>query len=96
MPTVDRVRRRAEIPTSPWSRSTADQTWSKFASGSPIPMNTTWVTRRGAPSRWAATTCSTISPARSCRVNPPWPVAQNWHPIAHPAWVDTQTVRRSG
>ena len=61
-----------------------------------MPMNTTLDTRRGRASRMAATTCSTISPADSWRVKPAWPVAQNPQAMAQPAWVDTQTVARSG
>ena len=59
-------------------------------------MNTTFETRRGVASRMAATTCSTISPSLRWRWNPAWPVAQNWQAMAHPAWVETQTVTRSG
>ena len=33
---------------------------------------------------------------REVAVNPAWPVAQNPQPIAHPAWLDTHTVARSG
>ena len=29
-------------------------------------------------------------------MKPAWPVAQNPQPIAQPAWVETQTVARSG
>ena len=61
-----------------------------------MPMNTTLETRDGAAARLAATTCSTISPELSWRVNPAWPVAQNVQPMAQPAWLDTQTVARSG
>ena len=60
-----------------------------MANGSPIPMKTTFETRRGAAARRARITCSTISPTDRCRSNPAWPVAQNPQPIAHPAWDDT-------
>ena len=63
-----------------------------------MPMNTTLPSRRP-PSRdrrAARTTCSTISPVVSWRWNPAWPVAQNPQPMAHPAWLDTHTVVRSG
>src|SRR5574341_807235 len=39
-------------------------------------------------------TCSTISPALRCRRKPIWPVAQNTQPIADPACVEMQVVRR--
>ena len=67
-----------------------------------MPMNTTLDRRVGspsAPSRAAAAawrTCSTISAVDRLRCSPPWPVAQNGHAIPHPAWLDTQTVARSG
>ena len=59
-------------------------------------MNTTLDTRRPSPAayRAARTTCSTISPVVRWRSKPIWPVAQNPHPIAHPAWLDTHTVDR--
>ena len=60
-----------------------------------MPMNTTLERRRGRASRMATATCSTISPPLRWRWNPACPVAQNWHAMAHPAWVDTQTVTRS-
>ena len=52
--------------------------------------------RRAWPAGAARTTCSTISPVVRWRSNPAWPVAQNPHAIAQPAWLDTQTVARSG
>ena len=61
-----------------------------------MPMKTTLDSRRGWAARMATATCSTISPSRSWRWNPACPVAQNEHAMAHPAWVDTQTVTRSG
>ena len=60
-----------------------------------MPMNTTLDTRRGSALRRARTTCSTISPVVRWRLNPAWPVAQKPQAMAHPAWVDTQTVARS-
>jgi hypothetical protein len=88
------ARREAEVA---WNRSVAAQTASRFAIGSPMPMNTMLLTRRPtARARCAArTTCSTISPTVRCRVKPACPVAQNPHPIAHPAWLLTHTVARS-
>ena len=59
-------------------------------------MKTMLETRRGWASRMATATCSTISPWVSWRWKPAWPVAQNWQAMAQPAWVDTQTVTRSG
>jgi hypothetical protein len=44
----------------------------------------------------AATTCSTISAVDMLRWRPPWPVAQNGQAMPQPAWLDTQTVARSG
>jgi len=61
-------------------------------------MNTTFDSRRSTCRARAAarTTCSTISPVERWRLNPAWPVAQNPQAIAHPAWVEMQTVARSG
>ena len=61
-----------------------------------MPMNTTLERRRGLASRMATATCSTISPADMWRRKPACPVAQNWQAMAQPAWVETQTVTRSG
>src|SRR4051794_13080338 len=63
-----------------------------------MPMNTTFETRRPpSPARRAArTTCSTISPVVRWRSKPAWPVAQKPHAMAQPAWLETQTVARSG
>ena len=44
----------------------------------------------------ARTTCSTISPVLRWRSKPACPVAQNPQAIAQPAWLETQTVARSG
>jgi hypothetical protein len=98
MPIVEIVMCRADRPSAPWSRSTAAHTAGSFASGSPMPMNTMLASRRpiARASRAARTTCSTISPVDSCRVKPACPVAQKPHPIAHPAWLLTHTVTRSG
>jgi hypothetical protein len=49
-----------------------------------------------AAARLARTTCSTISPVVRWRVKPAWPVAQNEHAMAHPAWLEMHTVARSG
>ncbi len=63
-----------------------------------MPMNTTLDNRRSssADRRAARTTCSTISPVVRWRSKPAWPVAQNPQPMAHPAWLLTHTVARSG
>ena len=60
-------------------------------------MKTTFVTR-AAGARWrpAATTCATISAVDRLRVSPFCPVAQNGQAIPQPAWLETQTVFRSG
>ncbi len=42
------------------------------------------------------TTWSTISAVDRLRVSPAWPVAQNGQAMPQPAWLDTQTVTRSG
>ena len=97
-PTVEIVSLRADRPMSSCSRSTDSHTAASLASGSPIPMNTTLPSRRCIvrASRAASATCSTISPTVRCRVKPACPVAQNPHPIAHPTWLLTHTVTRSG
>ena len=59
-------------------------------------MKTTLESRRGLASRIATATCSTISPWVRWRRKPACPVAQNWQAMAHPAWVETHTVTRSG
>ena len=84
------------------SRSSAPKTCRWFAKGSPIPMNTTFVSRWGvvsgrlAASRRAHTAWAAISPAVRLFCSPIWPVAQNVHPIAQPACDEMQTVTRSG
>ena len=73
-----------------------------LANGSPIPMKTTLVRWSGAPGPGRSSgsmvdtlaTCSTTSPTDRCRVNPNCPVAQKVQPMAHPAWVEMQTVAR--
>ena len=62
-----------------------------------MPMNTMLSMRRSSEraSRALRTTCSMISPAVRCRVNPAWPVAQKPHAMAQPACVLTHTVARS-
>ena len=97
-PTVEMVRCLAARPRSRFIASTAVQTASKFASGSPIPMSTTlpsWPQPSNLQRLEAITTCSTISPELSCRPKPASPVAQKVQPIAQPAWLETHTVVRS-
>ena len=96
IPTVDTVMLRAPRPKSPWMRSMADHRLSKLARGSPMPMNTMLVSRRGRAARTATATCSRISPGVRWRRKPDCPVAQKLHAMAHPAWLDTHTVDRSG
>ena len=53
--------------------------------------------RPGAARRSICIVCitwATISPVASWRVKPIWPVAQNTHPIAQPAWLLMQAVTR--
>lgn len=47
-------------------------------------------------SRLAHSICATISPVLRFFSKPSVPVAQNTQPIAQPAWVEMQTVARSG
>ena len=68
-----------------------------------MPMKTTLETRPGPPGtspraieRAPATTCSTISAVDMLRCRPPMPVAQNGQAMPQPAWLETQTVARSG
>ena len=47
---------------------------SRFASGSPIPMTTTWLSRSSGASRcWSCSICSTISPLVRLRTTPSMP-----------------------
>ena len=88
-PEVDTVMWRAPSPNRwrSFSASIAASTLSRLRSGSPIPMNTMFVSRcPSASSRRAASRAwSTISAASRSRVNPSSPVAQNGHPTAQPA-----------
>ena len=68
-----------------------------------MPMNTTLETRPGPPGTWPsasirapATTWATISVVDRFLVSPACPVAQNGQAMPQPAWLDTQTVARSG
>ena len=56
--------------------------------------SSSFVLRRASSHHRAANTCATISPAVRLRASPACPVAQKTQPIAQPAWVLMQTVRR--
>ena len=51
---------------------------------------------RQAAAAAACRTWSTISAVDRLRWSPPWPVAQNGHAMPQPAWLEMQTVARSG
>ena len=96
-PLVDTVIRRGLMPASAVSTRSDPSVAATFASGSPIPMKTMWVTGpmpRSWSTRDAARTWSTISAVVQLRRSPMCPVAQNGHPTAHPTWLLTQTVER--
>ena len=64
-----------------------------------MPMNTTlvnrvtaWTTRPVAAPDHLLDDLTDVEVA----IEPAWPVAQKPQPIAHPAWVETHTVERSG
>ena len=68
-----------------------------------MPMKTTLDSRPGPPSispfaiaAAAATAWPMISAADRLRVSPCWPVAQNGQAMPQPAWLEMQTVARSG
>jgi hypothetical protein len=89
-PTVEIAVFEVAMPIS-GSRSQAERTASRFMSGSPIPMNTAWLTgslRR----KWSA--WSTISEAVRLRPNLIWPVAQKVQVSGQPDWLDRQSERR--
>ncbi|MGA1267182.1 MAG: hypothetical protein ACO32J_08395 [Phycisphaerales bacterium] len=73
----------------------APVTASKLASGSPMPMKTTWLIRSTPSSLPSRQTCSTILPRERLPSSPPMPLAQNRHPTGQPTWLDTQAVRRA-
>jgi hypothetical protein len=97
-PTVDTVTRRGAMAKAFGCSSTrtASITAGRFSSGSPMPMNTTFVRRRpGSSSSRMRHTWSTISPARRLRAKPSAPVAQKLHASGQPTWVETHSVVRS-
>ena len=67
----------------------------QFMSGSPIPMNTMFVTLIGGSSRRISRTCPAISNASRLRLKPIAPVAQNAHCSAQPACDEMHSVTRS-
>ena len=78
------------MPTS-GRRSQAASTASRFISGSPMPMNTAWLTgslRR----KWSA--WSRISDVVRLRPNFIAPVAQKVQVSGQPDWLDRQSERR--
>ena len=82
---------RAPIPTSALSASCARGTLGTLSSGSPIPIDTTLVTRVPKCSS-SETTWSTISCGARLRAKPPLPVAQNVHRIGQPTCEETHAV----
>mmetsp|Transcript_24702 Transcript_24702/g.53909 ORF Transcript_24702/g.53909 Transcript_24702/m.53909 type:complete len:317 (+) Transcript_24702:533-1483(+) len=92
-PTVEMVRKRAPIPIC-WFRSWQDlMTLGRFSSGSPMPMNTTLLTRLP-NSSCTVITWSMISCGIRLRANPPLPVAQKVQRMGQPTCDDTHTVSR--
>ena len=66
-----------------------------------MPMNTTLVISRSPPgaapsSRFASHTCPVISATSRLRLNPCCAVEQNVQSIAHPTWLEMQSVPRPG
>ncbi len=68
-----------------------------------MPMKTTFESRPGPPgispeaiAAAAATAWPMISAAERLRVSPCCPVAQNGQAMPQPAWLEMQTVARSG
>ena len=96
-PTVDTVILRAPMPRphSALIVRIACVTLAKFASGSPMPMNTTFDTRPTPSSRPSRQICSTMRPAVRLPSRPPMPDAQNLQPTGQPIWLDTHAVLRS-
>ena len=89
-PTVEIVVRRCVIPTS-GSRRAASSTASRFIIGSPIPMNTQWVS---GPERRKCSAWSRISDAVRFRRKRIWPVAQNVQVSGQPDCDEMQSERR--
>ncbi len=69
---------------------------SKFSSGSPIPMKTTFIRSSGSKYIcWIVKNCPTISDGVRLRPAPKKPVTQNVQPTAQPACEERQTLTRS-
>ena len=81
-------------PQSELMISIAFMRFAKFASGSPIPMNTMLLIFSPAM-RSTSMNCPAISAAERFRDHPSRPLAQNLQPYAQPTWVLMQIVRRS-
>ena len=89
-PTVEMPVFECAMPIS-GSRSQAASTLSRFMSGSPMPMNTAWLT----PSvRLKCSAWSRISEVVRLRPNFICPVAQKVHVSGQPDWLDRQSERR--
>ena len=97
-PTVETVILRAEMPRpqSACIARIAGRTWPRFASGSPMPMKTTFEMRPTPGRPESRQTCSTMRPVVRFPSRPPRPEAQKAHPTGQPTWLETQAVRRSG
>ncbi len=86
-----------EIPVFEWampssgSRSQAASTLSRFMSGSPMPMNTAWLT---ASIRLKCSAWSSISEVVRLRPNFMRPVAQKVQVSGQPDWLERQSERR--
>ena len=89
-PTVEIAVCEVAMPTSGRRRQAAS-TLSRFISGSPMPMNTTWLTSslRRKCSAW-----SRISEVVRLRPNFIVPVAQKVHVSGQPDWLERQIERR--
>jgi hypothetical protein len=72
----------------------AGDTAFQFMSGSPIPMNTMFVTATGSSSRRISRAWPAISNGSRFREKPIAPVAQNAQRSAHPACDEMQSVTR--
>jgi len=72
--------------------SSARSTLSVLSSGSPMPMKTTFVrlSRSGSETIWLRISAVVSECCSPCR-----PVAQNLHPMRHPACDETHNVARS-
>ena len=92
IPEVETVKRLAPIWKFSLKISIAFKTLSKFKSGSPCPINTTFVTFKPV-SLWIVNTCSIISLYDKFLIKPRFPVAQNEQFTAQPTCELTQAVK---